>query len=200
MGIEFLWPENLRPASVDWGLIRPQLVGRSTFDGSAQAITVGAPRWAFTISTGPLKFAEVPEWEAFIDRLDGRVNRVRAWDWRREQPLGPASGSPEVRVAGTGSTLQTHFWTPTVSGILRAGSYMQINGELKRLSETINSDGLGRATISFVPPLRAEAPAGAPLILSVPTARFMLVTERPSMEQRGSVNPGQTLSFEEDVS
>lgn len=198
MATVFDWPDALRPASVEWALITPQLVGRSAFDGTAQADTLGAPRWAFTITTGAMRRDEAPEWEAHILRLRGMVNRVRCWDWRREAPIGVATGAPVVRVAGLGASLAVEGWTPSVGGILRAGSWMGINGELKLLTESIDSDALGRATIKFEPPLRASVAVGTPLILAKPTAKFMLTTERPSMSQQGARAPGATYSFEED--
>ena len=193
----FDWPVALRPASVDWGLTVPQLIGRSAFDGSVEADTVGAPRWGFTITTGAMKLSEVPEWEAFIQRLRGAVNRVRVWDWRREGPLGVATGAPTVRVAGLGASLAVQGWTANTAGILRAGSYIGINGELKKLSQTIDSDGAGYATIQFEPPLRATAPVGAPLILSKPTALFILTGDGQSWEQQGARVPSKTLTFQE---
>lgn len=195
----FDWPVALRPATVEWGLVVPQLLGRSSFDGSVQAQMMGAPRWVFSISTGARTRAEAAAWEAHVLRLRGMVNRVRCWDWRREAPLGPATGTPVVRLAGTGASLATEGWTPGVTGILQAGSYLGINGELKLLTETISSDALGRATVQIEPPLRAQAPAGAPLILAKPTATFVLVTDRPSMRQEGALARGASYSFEEDL-
>lgn len=192
------WPVALRPASVDWGMVHSQYLGRSTFDNSVQAQTLGAPRWAFTITTGVLRHDEVPAWEALIDQLDGQVNRVRCWDWRREAPLGPATGaSPRVRATSTGVTLLTQGWAANVPDILRAGSYIGVNGELKRLVANASSDAIGYATLLVRPPLRAAAPPDAALQLVKPTALFVMTTQRPSMPQQGARSTGWTLSFEE---
>jgi hypothetical protein len=191
------WPDALRPARVDWGLFVPQLVGRSAFDGSVQANTLGAPRWFCEIDSGPLRRDEVPQWEALMQRLRGKVNRLRMWDWRREAPLGIATGTPLVRVAGTGATIATKGWTASTAGILKAGSYMGINGELKRLSVDMNSDGSGFSTAAFEPPLRATAPVDGAIVLVKPTALFILTTDRPSMAQQGARYPGWTLGFDE---
>ena len=202
MTITIDWPEALRPASVEWELVTPQLIGRSAFDGSAEADTLGAARWGFTITTGAMKRSEVPEWEAFIGRLRGMVNRARCWDWRREGPIGVATGAPTVRVATTGfggASLELQGWTAGVAGILRAGSYLGINGELKRLSQTINSDGSGRSTISFEPPLRAPVAAATPVFLVKPTALFIMTSPAPSWKQEGGRVPTQTMSFQEDL-
>lgn len=199
MSLTFDWPDALRPASVKWELVTPQLMGRSAFDGSVEAETMGAPRWGFSITTGPIRRVDLPAWEAFIGQLSGMVNRVRCWDWRREAPLGVATGTPTVRVAGTGASLAVQGWTASVPGILQAGSYMSINGELKRLSVTIDSDASGRATIAFMPPLRAQAPAGAPLLLTKPTALFIMTSAAPDWEQDGARFPSKTLTFQEDL-
>jgi hypothetical protein len=193
------WPESLRPATVEWGLFFPQAEGRSAFDGSTQAGTMGAPRWFFTATTGVMKGSEVPEWEAFIGRLRGKVNRARVWDWRREAPIGVATGTPNVRVAGSGSSLALQGWTPSISGILRAGSYMGINGELKRLSVTADSDIDGRCTVQFEPPMRFQASVSTPIELIKPTAKFVMTSERPAFSQQGARHAGATFTFEEDV-
>lgn len=197
--LTFDWPVALRPASVEFGLIVPQLTGRSSFDGSTYAETMGAPRWALTVTLGPRKLAEMPAWEALVDRLRGRVNRVRAWDWRREEPLGVATGAPTVRVAGMGSSLQLQGWTPNVTGILLAGSYFQVNGELKKLTVSMDSDASGYCTAQFEPPLRAQAPAGSPLILVKPTTTFALSSDPPRWGQTGARVKDVTLNFEEDL-
>ena len=139
----------------------------------------------------------MPEWEALIDQLDGAVNRVRAWDWRRETPLGVATGTPTVRLSALGATLATQGWTASVAGILKASSYIGVNGELKRLVLTADSDGSGRATLAFKPPLRAAPAVGAVLTLVKPKALFVMTTDRPSMQQHGARHPGWSLSFEE---
>jgi hypothetical protein len=196
------WPDTLRPEKVDWGLFVPQAWGASVFDGSAQADTLGPARWFFTVTTGPLKADLVPEWEAFLQRLRGRVNLARAWDWRREAPLGVATHlvtGPKVRFDATGASLESFEWTPSTANILKAGSYIGVNGELKRLSTSASSDATGVAVLNFEPPLRALAPAGGVITLVKPTAKFMLMTERLAMPQEGARHPGFTAQFEEDL-
>lgn len=197
MPTTFDWPDALRPATVSWGLLVPQQIGRSAFDGSVQAQTIGVPRWEFTITTGVVLASELPLWEALTDKLFGAVNRVRVWDWRREAPLGPATGTPNVRVAAAGDELQTQGWTANVTGILKAGSYIGINGELKRLHTDLNSDASGRGTIKFVPPMRAVAPLSTPLVLVKPTALFVMTSGKPDFLQEGARQRGVTLSFQE---
>lgn len=191
------WPAALRPASVDWGLIVPQESARSIFDGSLQTQPMSAPRWALTMTTGPMRLTEVPLWEALVDQLDGAVNRLRVWDHRRETPLGVATGTPLVRVSALGNTLATQGWAAGVTGILRAGAWVGVNGELKRLVADADSDGSGYATLSLRPALRVAPAVAVPLILTKPTALFVMTTERPSFAQQGARVPSVMLAFEE---
>ena len=197
MAITFDWPEALRPARVEWDRILTQTLATSMLNGQSQAQTFGAPRWKVDITTGPLKRDLVPQWEALIDQLDGSVNLARIWDWRREAPLGVASGAPTVRLAASGLSVASQGWTPNVTGILLAGSWLGINGELKRLTASVNSDSLGRATLPFWPPLRHQAPATGAIVLTKPTALFKLISATAAV-QEGGRHPGFTLSLEEE--
>lgn len=191
------WPTALRPATVEWSLITPQWMGRSVLDGTVQAAPLGPPRWAFTITMGVLRRSEATQWEAFIFRLRGMANRTRAWDWRREAPLGPAPGTPVLAAAATGDTCSISGWTPSTF-IMAAGSWMGINGELKMLMNDLTSNGSGQATAVFEPPLRATAPSGGAVVLVKPTATFVMTSERSSFTQEGGRAPrGGTLTFEE---
>ncbi len=98
----------------------------------------------------------------------------------------------------TGASLRSGGWTPNTAGILKAGDYLGVNGELKLLTTDAASDAFGNALLTFEPPLRASPPDGAALTLSQPTAVFRLQDDdqdtipiQPPL--RGSV----TLTFEE---
>lgn len=199
MATDYDWPDALRPAAVEWGLIVPQLGARSTTDGSVQTTTIGAPRWWFNIETGPLRSSEVPQWEALIHKLRGKVNRLRCWDWRRETPLGTAAGTPLVAASAAGSSIATKGWVPNQTDLLRAGSYFKVNGELKLITANVGSNGLGNCGIPFEPPLRVAPAVDAPLTLVKPTANFILMTDRVGMRQQGARHPGFSLAFEEDL-
>jgi hypothetical protein len=192
------WPDHLRPQAVDWPVpVVPQMMARSAFDGSTQAQTLGVPRWGFTAVVGPVSAELAPQWEALFARLRGMVNRVRVHDWRREAPLGPATGTPTVLAAAMGNTLQTQGWAANVPGILLPGSYFSVNNELKRLVLPASSDATGWATLTFEPPLRAAPQVGLPLVLTKPKALFVMTTPNPGVAQEGARHRGPTVAFEE---
>lgn len=191
------WPADLRPEGVEWGRVIPQVGARSAFDGSLQTQPLGAPRWQFTIDTGRLQPDEVPRWEAWIDKLDGMQHRARTWDWRREAPLGVATGTPLVRVSAAGSTLASKGWTASTSGILLRGSWLGVNGELKRLVADADSDASGFADLVLWPPLRSAPAVDAPLVITKPTALFVCTTLVGGMRQTGGRHDGGVFAFEE---
>ena len=88
-------------------LVVPQLAGRSVFDGSVQANTVGAPRWFFTIESGPLTAALVPQWEALADRLREATGQAFIVD-AKQGALGSVAASFVARApAAYRSMLET---------------------------------------------------------------------------------------------
>jgi len=191
------WPPALRPATVEWNLITPQRLARSVTSGTVQASPLGPPRWAFTVTPGVLRRDEAYRWEVFIASLRGMTNRTRAWDWRREAPLGPAPGTPVLAAAASGTSCLIGGWAPS-SYLMAAGSWLGINGELKLLVNDLTSNASGQATANFEPPLRATAPVGTPVVLAKPTAIFVMTSSSSGFSQSGGSAPrGGPLSFEE---
>ena len=86
----------------------------------------------------------------------------------------------------------------SVAGILKAGDWFSVNGELKQLVVDLDSDSAGRGVATFEPPLRAQAPVNAPLLLVKPTSTYILTSEPPRWGQQGAKVTQQTMTFEED--
>ena len=97
-----------------------------------------------------------------------------------------------------GAALYTGGWTPNTAGILKAGDYLGVNGELKLLTLDAASDPWGNALLTFEPPLRASPPDGAALSFSQPTAVFRLADDdQDTIPIRAPVRGSVTLTFEE---
>lgn len=76
------WPPNLCPADAEWSLLIPKVGSTSAFDGAQFNKIIGPPRWTFTVTLNDTRKESLPEREAFLRRLRGGLNPVRAWDWR----------------------------------------------------------------------------------------------------------------------
>lgn len=75
--------------------------------------------------------------------------------------------------AQTGNRIYTKGWPASTSGLLLTGDWIEMDGELKQLTASVNSDASGRAAIQFRPGL-ADSPAdNDPVIVQEPFGRFI---------------------------
>jgi hypothetical protein len=138
-----------------------------------------------------------------LDTYAGSVGSgIYLWGAQINQGAAPtdylATTTTALTELQTGASLRSGGWTPDITGILKAGDYLGVNGELKLLTADAASDIFGNALLTFEPPLRASPPDSAALTLSQPAAVFRLLDDdqdtvpiQPPL--RGSV----TLTFEE---
>lgn len=171
------WPTLSRrlPNQFDWALQSNTQSFTSPLSGAVQTVEMPGARWVVSFSLGALDAADAALWRAFTAQLRGQAGRFYLWNMARPAPRGIATGTPVVSGAGqSGNTLVTTGWTPGTSGILKAGDFFGVNGELKMCVLDATSNGSGVATLTFEPPLRSS-PADALTITTVkPTATFKL--------------------------
>jgi hypothetical protein len=75
--------------------------------------------------------------------------------------------------AQTGSALHTKGWPASTNGLLLAGDWFEINGELKQLTAPVNSDAAGLAYMQFRPTLASSPADNDPIIIHEPFGRFI---------------------------
>ena len=94
--------------------------------------------------------------EAFLLKLRSGAGTFRFHDPYHSEPMGQAMGTPIVTVAAAGAqTLTTSGWVANVNKQLKAGDYIQIEDNLHRILDDVNSDSSGNATLTVWPNLRA---------------------------------------------
>lgn len=173
----YAWPTLTRklPAQFDWQLVSNTQTFQSPLSGAVQTVEMPGARWAaqFTLST--LDAADAAAWRVFTALLRGQSGRFTLHNLARPTPRGVATGTPVVSGAGqTGNTLATSGWTASTTGILKAGDFIGVNGELKMVVADASSDGAGLATITFEPPLRSSPANLAAITTNKPTATFKM--------------------------
>jgi hypothetical protein len=160
---------------MDWGIITNSQTFRSPLSGSVQTLELPGARWRVTLTFNNLKRAERAALKAFLAQLRGPAGRFTLHNFAEPTPQGAATGTPLVNGASqTGASLATDGWTPNITGILKAGDYFAVGGELKIITADASSNGSGQATLEFEPPLRASPADNASITTSQPTATFML--------------------------
>jgi hypothetical protein len=166
---------SFRPRSVVGMDASPFTLQAQSFAWRGQIITasVRLPRMAR---------ASAEAWIAALMSLNGREGSFLLGDSASKVPRGVATGTPLVMGGGqTGTDLVTDGWTPSVTGILKAGDWVQLGtGSSSRLYKNLadaNSNGSGQATLTLWPALRSSPADNAALTVSAPKGRFMLAGE-----------------------
>lgn len=154
-------------------------VTRSPFTLKGQYQAYDGDGWAVEVSLPPMNgetdAATVKAWIAFLTALDGQKGTFLIGDPILKAPAGVATGTPLVKGAGqTGSSLITDGWTPTTTGILKAGDFFAIDNRLYMVLQDVNSNGSGEATLDIFPRLRESPGDNAALTINSPKGLFRL--------------------------
>lgn len=154
---------------------------------ATQRLLLGGSRWVATFTLPAMNAAQAAAWQAFLLSLEGGANAFYAFDPDRRTPRGAATGTPLVKGGSqTGSTLDTDGWTASVVGILKAGDYFTVNGELKMLTADATSDGSGNATLAFKPALRSSPSDNAPLTVTSASCTMALADDQQAIWDTGT--------------
>jgi hypothetical protein len=173
--LTFPYAEISAPSRVAWRLVPRTQVFSSPLNGGEQTAELPGARWEAEITWAALTKPEVRRLRAFVIQLKGRAGRFYLHDFSHASPSGIGTGTPRVNGASqTGNSLITDGWTPSETGILKAGDYFALpTGELKMLTADANSNGSGQATLAFEPPIR-----------TAPTDNHLLTLVRPPCVMR----------------
>lgn len=152
-------------------------VSVSPFTAQQQAFQHQGQVWQAEITLPNMTRAQAEPWIAAFLQLNGRYGTFRLGDSAGRAPRGIATGTPLVKGASqTGQTLITDGWTPSQTGILKAGDYIQIGDRLYKVLSDTNSDGSGNATFDIWPRLRESPADNAAIITNNCTGLFRLTS------------------------
>lgn len=116
--------------------------------------------WGFDIGLPLMKRPASSPWTAFVVAMNGLEGTALIGDPDAKTPLGVATGTPQVDGAHASGVdvLNTKLWTPSVTGIMKAGDYLQVgSGETTRLHlvlDDADSDSGGLAALNIWPDVR----------------------------------------------
>lgn len=211
---DFDWPAGIVPYAVEFYL-QPHTGGtESPFSRVSKIYGLSAPRWVCRLSVrggdsarwGNSGFARWGQrMDAFLAALKGRQNRVRLWDFRRDDmtsPLWPKAASNLAASAGATSITITGLapGTPVFNGDYIGGDGRPhvIGGNSFEAVHT-NADANGQAVVSFEPPLKAAIGAGA-AVFGKSTGLFRLTSDEAgsNMSEVGQLT-SYALEFVEDI-
>lgn len=160
------FPGVTGPSSIEWNEQEVVATDTCTFTGQELTYDWMASWWEGQISFPPMTRYSHDAWSAWISACRGPLNTFLIGDPKAKLPKGCATGAPVVNGAGqTGYSLLTRGWTPNTTSILMFGDHIQIGYRLHKLSDSVDSDESGNATLPIWPPLR-DLPADGTTILT----------------------------------
>lgn len=124
-----------------------------------KVLSMGGQRWLMEATFPAMTRAEFAPLYAFSLKQDGRTGTFDIVPPQVATPQGVGTGSPVVNGAGqTGNSIITDGWTPSQTGILKAGDYFKFQNRNKVYMnvEDVNSDVSGNATLTTFPAIPSD--------------------------------------------
>ena len=129
------------------------------------------------------------------DEISGRsANDFQFVSWASVARCARVNGGSQ-----TGSALDIDGLPTSANGVIKAGDWFEINGELKRVIADVNSNASGQGYIMFEPQLRASPTDNTPVIFRSPMGRFLLA-EEVSWQTRPGTLSDLSIDLVEDIS
>lgn len=151
-------------------------------------------------------FAEMENNAGTVSYTGDGSSRIAAWR------LGARIGSvPPRAVASTTAAVAAESQTgpaiyvsggrtPTegaLDGALSAGDWVEVDGQLKKVTKSLDLDATGRGLLSFSPPLARELADNTPIILHNPMGRFRYAGDSAGFEIEPGIFGRASLELEE---
>jgi hypothetical protein len=177
-------------------------VSQSPFTAKQQVYKYTGQFWEAEISLPPMKREDAEYWISFLLKLNGAYGTFLLGDPNGGTARGIATGTPLVNGASqTGNSLITDGWTPSQTGILKAGDYIQLGSaataQLYKVLDDVNSDGSGNATLTLWPDLRSAPADDAAITVSNPKGVFRLSSGSQSWDINEATFYGMTFAARE---
>lgn len=154
---------------------------RSPFTFEGQYYVNQGQIWQGEISLPIMQRPEAEAWISALLSLNGKEGTFLMGIAGCDTPRGVATGTPLVNGASqTGRTLITDGWTINITGILKAGDYIQLgtglNTHLHKNLTDANSNGAGQVTLDIWPRLRVSPADNAPIVVISPKGLWRLAS------------------------
>ncbi len=173
------FPTTFGASEFNIDLIRAVAVTESPFSFAQQTQEHPGEAWEISFILDLLNRDQAEDYNAFLLKLAGRVGTFTMAIPGSETPRGVATGTPLVNGAGqTGRSLNVDGFTPSVTGILKAGDWVQLGtGSSTRLYknlDTVNSNASGQVTLDLAPKIITAPSDNQALIVTSAKGLFRL--------------------------
>jgi hypothetical protein len=176
-----LTPPGTRFATVSLRAVNAVVLQQSPFTFAQQVQAWPGQSWMLDVSVASEAGSSAEAWAAFLVALRGSFGTFLMGDPARKIPWGSAGGTPQVNGAGQlGDTLAIGGATPSQTGWLRAGDYVQLgSGPAARMHKVLldaDSDALGNVSLSLWPGIRTAPSDGSAVVVNDPVGLWRLAS------------------------
>ena len=170
---------TIKPDAASIGIAPNVQTFTSTLNAFQQFRELPGSRWFASFTWSSRQGVDAKTLKGQFTSLNGPIGTFRISPPDNES-LGTFSGAGLVNGAGqTGSVLVTDGWAINQASLGVAGDYIEINNELKILTQTASSDGSGNATFNFAPAIRKSPANNSSVITSNPMLTARIIGEAP---------------------
>lgn len=193
-------PTEIGIANIELNVTNAVAVSRSPFTFSQQVHSYAGQMWSATVSVPPLRKEFIEPWVAFLVSLKGQAGTFLLGDPNNVTPRGVATGTPLVKGSGqTGETLEIDGATPSTTGWLKAGDYIQLGASasatLHKVLVDADSDVSGNVTLEVWPGIRTAPDDDAVVTVNDCKGVFRLA----SNQQSWSINESSAYGLQFDA-
>lgn len=205
---DLIWPVGLRPSAQSFYLQAHVGGQESPLTRVRKVYGLSGARWISRVTLTARAWGGGPQAiragqiEALIADMEGGLNRVSLWDFRREIAVRPQAITQAVTIAATsaGATQVAIAGFAPYSTAFGAGDYIGGDGRPHMVTApcVAGADGVAVATIR--PPMRYAVPAGPAVISRVPGLFRLSSSDAGLNETASRQRTTYTLDFVEDLS
>jgi hypothetical protein len=182
-------PTNFGMSKIELRAVNAVAYSQSPFTFAGQVHAYAGQTWQADITLPNMKRDYAEEWVAFLVAMRGQYGTFLLADPLGKVARGTPTGTPVVKGASQlGGTFTLDGATPSVTGWLKAGDYIQLGSSsgsrLHKVLLSADSDGSGNVTLELWPHIRTAPTDNTAVIVSNASGLFRLA----SNEQAWSIN------------
>lgn len=189
-----------------FGIARATSANESPFTFAQQQYKWSGERWEGSVTFKPVRRASAAEIQAFLGELYGTYGTFLYSDpdFLVQGVRGSGGGVPLVKGAGqTGNTLIVDGLPHATANVYRKGDYFQLgtglSSRLYMITQDINTNTAGEATLQFVPALRLSPSDNDALTLTGAKGLFRAASKDTSWDSDAAMIYGFSFGFREAV-
>lgn len=168
-------PSHTGVASITLRAVNQTAIGSSPFTYSQQVFNHQGKRWEAEVQLPAMKRDDAEQWIAWLLSLKGQYGTFALGDPNGATARGALGGTPLVAGADqTGGSLDIDGCSPSVTGWLKAGDYVQVGTQLYKVLQDVDTASDGTATLELWPNIRTAPTDGATVVTNNPVGLFRL--------------------------